>query len=159
VSETEYARCAICSTYQVACPSHAGTACSRCGGSGFLCPSCAEPEKLAGTGWSTTTAWVPLKQYKEQIRAILDHLLSPEVFGASGGGWEPRTAKTGKVNREAFYEGWHVGIEESKSGAEGGTVFLGLAENESRGCKCRLPSQWVQRIRDKACPGLECKSL
>lgn len=120
---------------------------------GDVCPACCpDPSVLVGAGWMSGVGVVAIKPYKEEVRAVLDHLLSRDVLGQPGKGWEPIVTKDGAAtNREAWHGQWHVGIHE-KLDADGATVFLGAAEDARRRLKVRLPSAWVARIRQVVCP-------
>lgn len=149
----EFLQCTICSTYMVPCPSCLGAGCNNDEDCkiGNVCPSCCE-RSLKGSGWGVGIPMVALKEFKEELRGLLDRVLSDEVFGQRSMGWEPvPTIDSQKVNREIWYGQWHLGIEQSKN-PEGEIVFKGLAEDMRRRLKVRLPSAWVQRVRQKVCP-------
>jgi hypothetical protein len=161
---TEHAVCGVCSSLQVPCPDcvmavrpldGSTRMCRTCvNNSGLVCPNCTDkPEALRGSGWAIGIPLVGIKPYKDQVRALLDETLGGKMWSAA------MPAKSGKVNWEAWAGEWHVGIEESKSGAEGGTIFMGMAETCRRRFRVRLPSAWVDRIRQVVCPEREGKSF
>lgn len=152
-----YATCGICSTLTVVHPACSGRGCEdRDCKSGHVCPKCCErpSEALRGSGWSPKTAMVALKPWKEMVRSAIDAALAAR----DPRDWVPTPLTNGRVvMRDAWAEGWHLGISEGPT-ADGGVYFRGVAEREDRGIKVRLPSAWVDRIRQACFPGLPGKS-
>ena len=156
----QYIQCGICSTHLVVHPACGGSGCvgtAQAGQDckdGYVCPKCCEKpyEALRGAGWSPTSCVVALKPYKQQIHDALDRLMD-DVKDQ----WVPTPNQAGtSVMREAWIGEWHFGVSESRYSES--VTWKGMVENESRGVKCRLPSAWVQRIRDKTARGLPGRS-
>lgn len=153
VCSTRLVRCRLCrrpqpkfADLEPTAPRLSADDCPGCTG-GLACPGCGQ-EGARGAGWSSITSMVAIKSWKEEIRAALDVALSPE---GRVGNWAPvATVDGSKVNREAWAGSWHLGIQED-AGVEG-QRFRGMAECEARGVRCRLPSAWVDRVRQVCCP-------